>query len=81
MVLLSNRSREQLAPCSGSVTAAAVPKKRAPKVEAAQGSQSTAEVEPTASAAAAASKAAPPAEELSLMDRLAGQNAPPSHAN
>ena len=81
MVLLRNRPRKQLAPCSGSVAAAAMPKKRAPKVKAAQGSQSSAEVEPTASAAAAASVAAAPAEELSLMDRLAGQNAPPSHAN
>lgn len=49
-----------------------MPKKRAPKAKAAQGSQTSAKLEP--STAAAAPVAAAPAEELSLMDRLAGQD-------
>ncbi|CAL5226164.1 g8989 [Coccomyxa viridis] len=58
---------------SGSAAAAAVPKKRAPKAKAAQASQSSADTEPSASAAPAASAASAPAQELSLMDRLAGR--------
>lgn len=50
-----------------------MPKKRAPKAKAAQASQSSADTEPSASAAPAASAASAPAQELSLMDRLAGQ--------